>query len=394
MTAIVSVQTQPATKRAGPAGKRDQRIDFLRGLALIFIFVDHVPDSLLSLFTLRAYAFADAAELFFFLSGFVSAMVYGRAIETSGIVPAVVRIWRRAWVLYVAQILLFGFLIVEVSLCVAGTGHAGYEGLFRIENFLARPGAATVHALLLHYQPAYLDILPVYVLLLMAFPLVLIALARNIWLVLLPSFALYAAVQVFGLTPATFPDGQGWFFNPLAWQFLFVLGAVFGHPSRKPAWALLESGWLVKAALAVAAGIAAIQFPEALRAIWPHIPSFSPFQLPLDKASLVPLRIVSFLTLALAASRYMPAAAALHRSRLARLTMRCGRHSLHIFCLGVVLAVASSIVAEETGHSPIVQILVCIAGIAVLFGYASCLERMRQAGWRFMPFFLRRGQPA
>lgn len=379
---------------ANPAGKRDQRIDFLRGLALIFIFVDHVPDSLLSLFTLRSYAFADAAELFFFLSGFVAAKVYGRTLETKGVVPAAMRIWRRASVLYAAQILLFGLLIAEVSLGVAGTGHAQYHGVFRLDDVLARPGMAAVHALLLHYQPAYLDILPVYVLLLMAFPLVLIALARNVWLVLVPSFALYVAVQVSGLTPATFPNGNGWFFNPLAWQFLFVLGAVFGHPSRKPAWAFLESDWFVKAALAVAAGIAAIQLPEALRAIWPHIPSFNPFELPLDKASLVPLRIVSFLVLALAASRYMPSAAALRRSRLARLTIRCGKHSLHIFCLGVILAVASSIVAEETGHSPVVQLLVSIAGIAASFGYASYLERMRREGRRFMPFFLRRGQPA
>lgn len=384
----------PAAADVNPAGKRDQRIDFLRGLALIFIFVDHVPDSLLSLLTLKSYAFADAAELFFFLSGFVSAMVYGRALETKGIVPAAVRIWRRAWVIYVAQILLFGLLIGEVSLGVAGTGHAGYEGLFRIEDFLTRPGAATVHALLLHYQPAYLDILPVYVLLLVAFPLVLLALARNVWLVLVPSFALYAAVQASGLTPATFPNGNGWFFNPLAWQFLFVLGAVFGHPSRKPAWVFLESGWLAKVALAVAASIAAIRFPEALRTIWPHIPSLSPFALPLDKASLEPLRIVSFLALALAASRYMPPAATFRRSRLARLTIRCGKHSLHIFCLGVLLAVASGIVAEETGHSPVVQLLVCIAGIAVLFGYASYLEGLRRTGRLLLPFPLRRGQPA
>lgn len=375
-------------------GKRDRRIDFLRGLALIFIFVDHVPDSLLSIFTLKSYAFADAAELFFFLSGFVAAMVYGGTLETKGFATAIMRIWRRARVLYVAQILLFGFLIAEVSLGVAGTGHAQYHGVFQLGDALAQPGTAIVHALLLHYQPAYLDILPVYVLLLLAFPFALLGLARNVWLVLVPSFALYIAVQVWALTPGTFPDGGGWFFNPLAWQFLFVLGAVFGYPGQKPVWAFLESNRLAKGALLLAAGIAVLQFPEALRMIWPGIPSLRPAGLPLDKMALEPLRIVSFLALALAASRYIPSAAALGRSRLARLTICCGQYPLNIFCLGVLLAVAGRIVAEETGHSLSVQLLVSIAGIAALFGYAAFLENLRQSGRRLLPFLSRRSQPA
>lgn len=389
-----AVRAPAAAGVAKPAEKRDQRIDFLRGLALIFIFVDHVPDSLLSVFALRSYAFADAAELFFFLSGFVAAMVYGGTLEVRGFIAAAVRIWRRAWVLYVAHILLFGFFIAEVSLGVASTGHGRYHDFFGLGDFLVQPDTAIVHALLLHYQPAYLDILPVYVLLLAAFPLVLLGLARSVWLVLLPSFALYAAVQVWALTPVTFPNGEGWFFNPLAWQFMFVLGAVFGHPRQKAGWAFLESDRLVKVALAVAAAIAAIQLPEALRMIWPHIPSLKQFALPLDKTALEPLRIVSFLALALAAGPYVPSAAALRRSRLARLTIRCGQHSLHIFCLGVLLAVAGRIVAEETGHSLAVQLLVSIAGIAAQFGYASYLEGLRQGGLRLTLFVLRRGRPA
>lgn len=375
------------------SGKRDRRIDFLRGLALIFIFIDHVPDELLSLFTLKSYAFADAAELFFFISGFVSAMVYGGTLETKGFAAAVLRIWRRARVLYMAQILLCAFLILEVLLGVAGTGHAGYTDLFRIGDFFTRPDAAVVHALLLHYQPAYLDILPVYVLLLVAFPFVLLGLARSVWLVLVPSILLYLAVQLWELTPGTFPGGGGWFFNPLAWQFPFVLGSVFGYPGRKPAAIVLESKHLANAALLVAAVIAVLQLPEALRMIWPDIPSLRPSGLPLDKSALEPLRIVSFLALALAANRYVPSAAALGRSRLARLTMCCGRHSLNIFCLGVLLAVAGNIVAGETGHSLAVQLLVGIVGVAALFGYASFLEGLRHAGWRFL-LFRRRNQPA
>lgn len=380
---------------AQTAGRRDERIDFLRGLALIFIFVDHVPDSLLSLLTLRSYAFADGAELFFFLSGFVAAMVYGRTAETRGRAAAVWRIWRRAWVLYIAQILLFVFLVAEISLAVAGTGHAFYHDHFRLGAFLARPDTAVVHALLLRYQPAYLDILPVYVLLLLAFPAILLGLARNHWLVLLPSAVLYLIVQIWAVTPHTFPNGEGWFFNPLAWQFLFVLGASFGHPRLQGRWAFLDNRWLLKSAIVLAAFIAVLQAPKALRMIWPHIVSLQPFPLPLDKGALEPLRIVSFFALALLARRYVPAAATLARFAPGRAIIRCGQHSLHIFCLGVLLAAAGRIVAEETGHSFLVQFCVSLLGIAMLLAFASYLDGLRQGRFRLLSVLVvRRSQPA
>ena len=376
-------------------GHRDERIDFLRGVALIFIFVDHVPESLLSLLTLQSYAFADAAELFYFLSGYVAAMVYGRTVETRGALVATWQIWRRAWVLYIAQILLFVFLAAEVSLAVAGTGHASYHDDFRLGVFLAHPDTAIVHALLLRYQPVYLDILPVYVLLLLAFPIVLFGLARNFWLVLVPSTALYIAVQVWAFTLHTFPNGEGWFFNPLAWQFLFVLGATLGHPRLKGRWTFLGNPRLLKGAMIFAGLAAALQIPEALRMIWPHIPSLTPVPLPLDKSVLEPLRIASFLALAIVARRYVPAGAILARTALGRAVIRCGQHSLHIFCLGVLLSAAGAIIAEETGHSFLVQFCISLAGIVILLAFARYLDGLRQGRFRLLNGLAPRGsQPA
>jgi hypothetical protein len=40
--------------------ERDIRLDLFRGLALWFIFLDHVPDNLLSRLTVRNYGFSDA----------------------------------------------------------------------------------------------------------------------------------------------------------------------------------------------------------------------------------------------------------------------------------------------------------------------------------------------
>ena len=63
--------TLPTTKR------RDPRVDFFRGLALVFMFWDHLPDNPLGLITIRNFGLSDAAEIFVFLAGYSAAMAWG-----------------------------------------------------------------------------------------------------------------------------------------------------------------------------------------------------------------------------------------------------------------------------------------------------------------------------
>ena len=67
---------------AVPSQQRDLRLDFFRGLALIFIFIDHIPENVLSYFTPQAFQFYDAAEVFIFISGYTAALVYGRTLAS------------------------------------------------------------------------------------------------------------------------------------------------------------------------------------------------------------------------------------------------------------------------------------------------------------------------
>ncbi len=71
---------------------RDHRIDFFRGLALIFIFWDHVPDNPLAQLTVRNFGFSDAAEIFVFLAGYAAILAYGRIARREGLLVAGVRI--------------------------------------------------------------------------------------------------------------------------------------------------------------------------------------------------------------------------------------------------------------------------------------------------------------
>ena len=76
--------------------ERDLRIDFFRGLALIMIFVNHVPGNMFEIFTSRNFGLTDAAEIFVFLAGYAAALAYGRGIAEQGAWKGGRRIFVRA----------------------------------------------------------------------------------------------------------------------------------------------------------------------------------------------------------------------------------------------------------------------------------------------------------
>src|SRR5438105_9559770 len=91
---------------------RDTRVDFFRGVALILIFIDHIPGNIFAKFTLTNFGFADAAEIFVFLAGYASFLAYDRAFE-HGWLAGAAKAAGRVRHLYVANLLV---LVV----CVAG----------------------------------------------------------------------------------------------------------------------------------------------------------------------------------------------------------------------------------------------------------------------------------
>ena len=119
-----------------PPQPRDLRLDFFRGLALLLIFIDHIPENILSYFTLQAVQFFDAAEVFIFISGYTAALVYGRTLAVQGASYATAQTLRRAWQLYVAHIFLFVIFIAEVSYVVTTFQNPMYNEEMRVADFL------------------------------------------------------------------------------------------------------------------------------------------------------------------------------------------------------------------------------------------------------------------
>src|SRR5579862_1970487 len=200
-----------------PRLPRDLRLDFFRGLSLFFIFIDHIPENALAYFTLRSVAFNDAAEVFIFISGYTAALVYGQSLRENGVLFATAQIYRRVWQLYVAHIFLFVIFTAEVSYAVLVVQNPMYSEEMGVADFLQEPHLAIIRALTLSFQPTFLDILPLYIVLLASFPLVLMMLERSRFLPLALSALIYTLTLTHGWAFHTRPSYNVWYFNPLAW---------------------------------------------------------------------------------------------------------------------------------------------------------------------------------
>jgi OpgC protein len=149
---------------------RDRRVDFFRGLALVMIFIDHVPGNLLSSFTLWNFGLCDAAEVFVLLAGISASLVFGTLYERTYWPAATARVLMRCGELYIVHVVLF---CIVAAVVVSATRY--FDNPFYLEQVNLLPlfvdtERALVYALTLGYQPDFLDILPLYVVLLAFVP--------------------------------------------------------------------------------------------------------------------------------------------------------------------------------------------------------------------------------
>jgi hypothetical protein len=209
-----------------PPQGRDYRLDVLRGIANWAIFLDHIPNNVVNWITTRNYGFADAADLFIFISGYTVAFVYGRMMINRGFVIAGTRIFKRAWQIYVAHLVLFVIYIAEVGYLAKTYNDPKLLNEFNVAGFMRDPAETLYQGLILAFKPVNMDVLPLYIVLMVVFPPILWALLRKPNLTLLASFVMYLAARHFGWNLAAYPAGS-WYFNPFTWQFLFTIGAWF-----------------------------------------------------------------------------------------------------------------------------------------------------------------------
>lgn len=373
--------------RSDAAAGRDYRLDFFRGLALFAIFIDHIPNNPLGYFTLRGLALADAAEVFIFISGYTAAMVYGRKMLRDGPLFASALILRRVWQLYIAHICLFMLYNAEVAYTVRHFDNPLFSDELGIGDFLVRPDETVIRVLLLEFQPALLDILPLYIALLGVLPLFMLAVRRHAVAALLCSAGLYALAQVTELNLPGNTDANGWFFNPFAWQFLFFIAASLGFAQARGRPVLPDAGWqrqaLLIGSIAVAAAGLVIQLSWTLHLWNPWIPGVL-FQslFPLHKSLLPPIRLISILALASLVGLLIKREAAFMTGRVGWLVVLCGQNSLYVFCLSILLSLLGNAVLTFAGRTVPMLIAVNLGGVLLMTGM-GLLGTWFDAGGRF-----------
>jgi len=235
-----------------------------------------------------------------------------------------------------------------------------------------------IMALTLRFQPMFMDILPLYIVLLAALPPMLFGMRRWPIAVIGLSLALWLAVQFDkGLNLPAYPGvGQLWFFNPFGWQALFFVSAWFGWRNTRGGVAWLANRWLFWAAVALVVAGLLIRVNWTLHWIYPPIPAlFSQALWPLmSKTDLSPLRFVNVMALALLVARLVQPQARFLAGGIAAPFVMCGRHSLHIFCLGILLSVIGHLVINEHFGGIVLQAAVTAAGIVTMIAVAGLMD--------------------
>jgi hypothetical protein len=354
---------------AGP-GERDLRLDLLRGIGQWMVYLDHIPYNFVNWLTLRNYGFSDAAEFFVFISGYSIGFAYGPAIKGGQFGAGAKRLWTRASQLYVAHIFLFLFFIAQIARTAARFDNPMYKDEFNVAQFLNRPDIMIGQALLLKYKPVNLDVLPLYIVLMLMAPAILWSLLRRPNWTLVGCAVLYFAARHFDWNLPSFPGGK-WYFNPFAWQFLFVFGV----------WCGFGGGPTVRsAALSRPVTIAAaawLVFAFLIVMTW-HVPSLERFVpqalahaiYPIDKSNLDPLRLTHFLALLVVVLHFLPPDLPQLASKWLRPLILCGQRSLPVFCFGVFLSFGAHWILVQVSGGVFTQMLVSVVGIVLLVGIA------------------------
>lgn len=353
--------------------RQPNEVDFWRGLALVSIFINHVPGFYFERFTHRNLGLSDSAELFVFLAGWSLRRLSDGVREHLGLGRLVLRLGARAVTLYAAQILI---TMLAIGL-IAGVAFALDNELLLSWNNAAPifrdPIAAHVGLVLLTHQLGFFDILPLYVTLMLGSPALAVLHHVQPRIVLPLSFAIYAFALAYGVNLPTWPVEGTWYFSPFAWQLVFVLGfTLAGSVSADGFFQRHRTSVRVVgfAALILGAVLALRNFaPDPAKVPWP--PLFFMF----DKTFVTPSRIIHFLALvaALGGTFHL-----IHRfgRPVADFLSMLGRNSLNVFCVGSLLSISAQILRFVIGHGRGVDLCILVVGISVL-GFTAWLSELR-----------------
>jgi len=345
---------------------RIDSIDFWRGFILVSIFVNHIPGNSFEILTHKNIGFSDATEAFVFLSGISVALAYGKRFTDGDISKPARLIGRRVLTIYGVQLLLS---LMAIALFFSAAF------LFDDDGLLAEHGrdvvlAQPLHALLaiagLSHQLGYFNILPLYVVLLLATPAFL-AIARSSRLAMVAVSAMvYALARIYAINLPTWPIEGDWFFNPFAWQFLYCIGLFIGLNIRSGTFPQSRFLTVMSILLVVFAALVTTGLLGARPELWDAASEL----FDLGKTDLGLARLMHFLALiyllqGLGVSRLLAGAPVYKPLCL------IGSHSLPVFATGSVLSALGQITFHVGTLAFFDEVILIGIGIAVHYQFAK-----------------------
>lgn len=346
-------------------------VDFWRGVALVEIFVNHVPGNVYEGFTHRAVSQSDSAELFVFLAGWALGYVTNASRRRRSPAPLAVGLLLRAGKLYAAHVV----IVMMAIAMLAATARLLHNPLlldwFNAGAVFQAPVETHVGLVLLTHQLGYFDILPLYVVLLFCAPAVALLHRFRPWLLLPLSLAIYLVALIGEINFPTWPVRGEWFFDPLCWQFDYVLGFLLAVPTGPGKWLRDRAPTIRRFALPVVI-VAAVCQIAGIRVDPTMVPE--PHLFFVDaKTFLTPTRIVQFLLLVAVVAPVFDRVAP-RLPRLAEAVSMLGRNSLLVFCIGSLLSLCAQLLRFAFHGGFVLDTVLIGGGLAISFAAAAAAE--------------------
>ncbi len=360
--------------------ERDPRLDFFRGVAMLIIFIAHVPGNYWAKFIPARFGPSDAAEMFVFCSGFAAAIAFGGTFRRAGFFMGTARIVIRCTQIYMAHL---GLFFVLATVCAVATAYFvdfNYIGKLNLTYFFNNTAEGLAGLFTLTYVPNFFDIMPMYIGVLALVPVVILLARAHPLLVPVFSLGLYFATWYWSLQfPAEPFSDRPWFFNPLAWQLLFFTGFA------------ISAGWIKAPPPNKYLLIACIVFVVALIPIsnWPimrELPFLKEIRAELifgfKKTNFGLLRFLHFLALAYICVTLLKGREQVLKHRYFNPIVKCGQQALPVFLLSMTLSWIGGIILDQIGRDAFGLTIINMSGIILLIGFAYVMAWTKSSPWR------------